>query len=246
MTLQLATSGPCAGHRCDNCPQCQAGECCGADVYEAWAEQPDPTAPAYGTAGLWHVDDDGRIQCHICGQHFHDLGRHAATTHNTPAAAYRALYGFTPTAPLASAKLRAIRAANAATRLDPNRRAELVDNLDNVRPTPEQLSVIAYRREATPRMRAYRKDHPPPNPSDGAAALHAKRAADPVFSGQIRRRAIAARRRHRDYTQRCPVCGWTFCAIRYRGQQPKTCRTPECLTEIRRRAYNARKDRAPV
>jgi hypothetical protein len=26
----IADSGPCTGHRCDNCPECRGGTCCGS------------------------------------------------------------------------------------------------------------------------------------------------------------------------------------------------------------------------
>ena len=34
-TLRIPDDGPCAGHPCDDCERCLAGDCCGCDVGEA-------------------------------------------------------------------------------------------------------------------------------------------------------------------------------------------------------------------
>ncbi len=34
-TLRIPDDGPCAGHPCDDCERCSAGDCCGCDVGEA-------------------------------------------------------------------------------------------------------------------------------------------------------------------------------------------------------------------
>jgi hypothetical protein len=45
-----------------------------------------------GQLGLIGVDGAGKLQCHICGRGFHNLGSHAAT-HNTWTDEYKAYFG---------------------------------------------------------------------------------------------------------------------------------------------------------
>jgi hypothetical protein len=45
----------------------------------------------------------------------------------------------------------------------------------------------------------------------------------------------ARRRRLGDTSRHCPICECWFCPVPGTGRQIKTCRTKECLQEVRRR-----------
>jgi len=108
LELILATSGPCAGHLCDNCRRCKRGECCGRDL-------PTYRLPALGDWGgmvygeLGVLDDDGTtVGCHCCGGRFRLLGRHIESAHNLTVEEYRAIFGLNAGHPLAAEATRAV------------------------------------------------------------------------------------------------------------------------------------------
>jgi hypothetical protein len=83
----------------------------------------------------------GALKCACCGRYVEDLARHARG-HGLSADAYRAMWGLNCSTPLASARLRAVRAElgfRHGHRLQPD---------DALRPTGEQRSRWARNREA--------------------------------------------------------------------------------------------------
>lgn len=227
-SLRVPTTGVCAGHRCDDCPECVEGICCGADVDEAWNHLPAQGSwpNMVGTLGVWDTDGDGKLACHVCGKHYLAIGIHAYRAHGITAETYRAYFGFSLSAPLVAVQLIPTLQANGKNAPKEAQQA-WADNLANVRPSREQLSVIAYRRESRAEVRAKRLPHLAKIRAKGLESFLVK-MRDPIFSGQVRAKRIKARRRHKLYDQRCPYCGYTFCAIRYKGSIPVTCRSTEC------------------
>jgi len=132
---------PCRNHPCDNCDICQSGICCGAEVGEPnlpyQGSYPDEF---YGNVGVL-LEKDGKVQCHICGRWFIELGRHTSTKHKVSADEYRAYFGLACGRALCPQSLSDIRRKNAlSSGLGKGR------TLPNM--TSEQRSLIAYKREA--------------------------------------------------------------------------------------------------
>lgn len=202
--------------------------CCGAEVEEAWNQIPAQGSwpDMVGTLGVWTTDLDGRIACHVCGGFYLSIGVHAYRAHGITSEQYRGYFGFSLSTPLVAVQLIPTLQANGRN-APPEAQQRWADNLANVRPSSEQLSVIAYRREQRAEVRLKRIPHLQNIHAKGNEAFMIK-MRDPIFSGQVRAKRIKARRRHRLYDQRCPYCGFTFCAIRYKGQIPTTCRSTEC------------------
>lgn len=242
--LSVPTSGVCQGHRCDYCPECVSSSCCGADVAEFWNQLPkEGTWPdAKAPLGVLETDGDGRIKCHICGQHYHQLAVHVVRLHKITAEEYRCYFGFSRRTPLVSADLIPVLRKNGENAY-PEHQQAIKDNLDKVRPSREQMSVIAYRRERQAETKAKRKPQLELARLKAAEAMELYRR-DPIFSGQIRGKLIKARRRHKIYDQRCPYCGWSFCAIRYKGHIPTTCRSEVCKKAAKVAAAKAKARRA--
>jgi AP2 domain len=94
MRLEIAVEGPCKGHGCDNCKTCRAGRCCRRDnpLYRLPEEGSWP-GPIFGTLGVL-ASDGVRVQCHICGNWYLTVARHAVTAHDVTAREYKALFGF--------------------------------------------------------------------------------------------------------------------------------------------------------
>ena len=140
-TLRIPDDGPCAGHPCDDCERCLAGDCCGCDVGEAglplegsWPHQ------AHGAVGVL-VEQRGRLQCHCCGGWFEELSRHVRS-HGLSADAYRSMWGLNCTTALAGERLRAQRAGLG------HQHGHRLGSADRLEPTAEQRSAWARAREA--------------------------------------------------------------------------------------------------
>lgn len=243
MNLETATNGVCRGHRCDYCPRCVAEDCCGADVYEKWHEWPEQGSwpDTQGELGAFELDDAGRLKCHVCGRFYRSVAQHAAMSHEMDADTYRAYFGFALNAPLVSAEIISRLSENGQKASQEHKQA-LKNMLDSVRPSREQMSVISYRRESRAELKPKRDLQLKGISAKGLEALRIKRM-DPIFSGKVRASQIRAARRHKLYDQRCPYCGYSFCAIRYRGSPPITCRSADCMRKAKqaaqRKARNA-------
>lgn len=74
-----------------------------------------PTPP-YGDHGIL-TDDGERVQCHICGRWFDNLGSHTARAHRVSARSYKARFGLKMSVGLIGPALRAaLRAGQSARR----------------------------------------------------------------------------------------------------------------------------------
>lgn len=151
--MELQDSGCCEGHRCDDCDICRSGTCCGADVAE-------PNLPRQGSYPHdWHgelgvlLEKDGKVQCHICGNWYVELGRHTATKHKVNAETYRAYFGL------------AIGRALCPEWFSEKRRAKAKQEKLGSQATPitqltsEQRSLLSYRREARLETAIDRRKH---------------------------------------------------------------------------------------
>lgn len=234
--MHVAVKGVCQGHRCDDCVECQGGYCCGSDVAEVWNRLPKQGSwpDMIGELGIFTLDESGKLQCHVCGRFYDGLSQHVNRAHNLNAEEYRAYFGFSLSAPLISQNLINTMRENGNNASEEHKQA-MVLLLDQVRPSREQMSVIAYRRESRAELKPKRNLQLKQISARGLEALAIKRR-DPIFSGAIRRKQINARRRHKLYDQRCPYCGFSFCAVRYRGTLPITCRSAECRKAAKRAA----------
>lgn len=74
-----------------------------------------PTPP-YGDHGIL-TDDGERVQCHICGRWFDNLGSHTARAHRVSARSYKARFGLKMSVGLIGPALRARRSARAKARV---------------------------------------------------------------------------------------------------------------------------------
>lgn len=69
-----------------------------------------PLENGHGYQGvLLKRKDDGRIQCHICGDWYHSLGKHSCYAHGIPADEYRYKFSLPLSYPLCSQKVSAKR-----------------------------------------------------------------------------------------------------------------------------------------
>lgn len=92
-TLEVATSGCCKGHPCDNCKTCQSGRCCRRDnpSYQL-PKLGEWSGPIYGKLGV--LEDDGtKVECHCCGEWFKAVGHHAWHAHNLTSMEYKSIFG---------------------------------------------------------------------------------------------------------------------------------------------------------
>jgi hypothetical protein len=64
---------------------------------EQLPELGDWDGPLFGELGVLAADEDGRVQCHVCGKHYAALGRHVVLSHELTPDDYRALFGLRAT-----------------------------------------------------------------------------------------------------------------------------------------------------
>ncbi len=152
----------CLGHRCDHCPTCLSGACCGEEVGQAdLPAQGSWPGPLFAPLGEL-VEIDGKVVCHICGWKGIALTHHLWHRHKgVTADDYRAYFGLACTRSLLSEAERLRRSQAAKEQgLGDRRIAER-------QPTPEQMSVIATNREA--RIEVARKRRKQLTPEFGQA-----------------------------------------------------------------------------
>lgn len=136
--------GACDGHRCDGCPTCLSGSCCGEEVGQAdLPAQGSWPGPLHAPLGEL-VERDGKVLCHICGKGVVGLTRHLTHKHKgVTADKYRAYFGLAcghsllPQHEIDRRREQAISQRLAGFIQTPPPRA-----------TSEQLSVIATKRES--------------------------------------------------------------------------------------------------
>jgi predicted transcriptional regulator len=91
--FSVAVAGDCAGHLCDDCGVCQGGTCCGRDRPDyQLPELGDWDGPFHGELGVL-LEEEGKVQCHTCGNFFKSLGTHIRIQHDLLGDEYRALFG---------------------------------------------------------------------------------------------------------------------------------------------------------
>lgn len=144
-------SGCCAGHRCDECDLCLSGTCCGADVAET-------NLPRQGSwPNEWHgelgvlKESNGKVECHICGKWFIELGRHVSAKHKVSADEYRAYFGLATKRALCPKSFSKERSERA-------KEQGLGKHTTTPKMTSEQYSLIAYKREARLETATKRKE----------------------------------------------------------------------------------------
>lgn len=133
-------------------------------------EQGSYPEPWHGELGVL-LEKDGRVQCHVCGQWFVELGRHASTKHKLPAEVYRSYFGLAIRRPLCPEWLSEQRSAKAKGERFGHGRTS------NVELTSEQRSLIAYRRESRVETAKKRQQQLPGQARDAANARWAKERA---------------------------------------------------------------------
>lgn len=152
-TLRIPLEGHCAGHPCDDCDRCKAGDCCGNDVGEAGLPL-EGTWPYehFGVVGVLRIIKS-RLQCHCCGELFENLARHVIA-HNLTVDSYKALWGLNSTQPLVSSAIIEVRRQQG---LEVGNK-----NLIKVPPhiTREQRSQQARAREARAQTKLRRGEQP--------------------------------------------------------------------------------------
>lgn len=223
----MVATTTCVGHRCDECSVCTAGTCCGDAVVDASLPEEGALGLAKGQQiGSLAVAENGRVLCHLCGLAFNDLAAHARMKHGVTADEYRAAFGLASGTALCSQVVSERRRTNPGPGFAGVHPSELL--------TPEQRSRIASRREQRTEVKMKRRARMLSGQAKAMAEKSAEAMQDPARSGKARRKKIEARRRHKDYTQTCPECGWTFCRV---GNRPRvTCGQPECVQRSKLRA----------
>lgn len=147
MALEIATTGCCAGHKCDNCATCRKGRCCRKDDPEYRLPTPDEWgAPIHGCVGVLATDGD-TLQCHVCGEWFIGLNHHAWNAHNLLAREYKAYFGLNLNTPLVSPDV------SAKLRSNGERLYERFGVPDDLHRTPEQNSHAAARKRSAQQVR---------------------------------------------------------------------------------------------
>lgn len=153
-TLRIPCDGACAGHPCDDCERCRAGDCCGNDVGEAglplegsWPHE------HHAPLGVLVRSKAGHLRCHCCGEYHDDLSKHVRA-HGLTADAYRAMWGLNSTTALISERLRAVKAELG------RQHGHRLNESEWKRPTGEQRSRWAKDREARAETRIRRGEQP--------------------------------------------------------------------------------------
>lgn len=111
--------------------------------------------PIFGERGVLACDDEGeRVQCHVCGRWWRNLGIHAAITHKIGADDYRRLFGLRASTGLVSPAQRQ-RYARYEDRLAQVRETgqELIRGL-----TPAERRALVLGRKVRPEARQDRRD----------------------------------------------------------------------------------------
>lgn len=236
----------CFGHACDNCHYCATGTCCGEAVVEAdlpvmgsWEGK--PKVPL----GQVKITQEGKIICHICGGEFIALWMHIQKRHGIDADQYRAYFGLRTTEPLcgpAMYEARSKRQGATEEARDEAAKVEQAARLERYRMdfTREQRSVWSRSREQ--RLQAVGAGIARQSAA-ASAAWQERRLNDPDADRRWRGKLIVAKRRRLDEGTTCSVCGAQFCVVNSRAikaRSPrKTCGSPECKSEIKRRAQRA-------
>lgn len=246
LPVQTVETHVCFGHPCDNCHYCASGICCGEAVVDV--DLPDPGTWAgdqHVLTGTVKITQDGKIVCHICGGEFIALWMHIQKRHGIDADQYRAYFGLRTTEPLCGPAMyegRSNRQGQVEEARNEEARVEQARRLERYRMdfTSEQRSAWSRNREQ--RLQAMgagiaRQSH------TGAAAWQQRRLNDPDADRKWRGKLILAKRKRLDEGTVCSVCGAQFCVVNSRqikARSPrKTCGSPECTKEIKRRAQQA-------
>lgn len=237
---------PCDGHPCDRCHYCESGTCCGeavveADLPEAGSWKGDQVV----LTGTVKITQEGKIVCHICGGEFTALWMHIQKRHGIDADQYRAYFGLRTTEPLCGPAMyegRSERQGAAEEARNEEAKVEQAARLEKYRMdfTREQRSIWSRSREQ--RLQAVGAGIARQS-ATGAAAWQQRRLSDPDADRKWRGKLIVAKRRRLDEGTTCSVCGAQFCVVNSRqikARSPrKTCGSPECKSEIKRRAQRA-------
>jgi hypothetical protein len=195
--------------------------------------------------GQVRITDDGKIVCHICNGHFKALWMHIQKSHNINADQYRAYFGLRTTEPLCGPALyeaRSDRQGATEEARDEEAKVEQAARLERYRMdfTSEQRSAWSRNREQ--RLQAVGAGIARQSAA-GVAAWQQRRLTDPDADRKWRGKLIVAKRKRLDEGTTCSVCGAQFCVVNSRqikARSPrKTCGTPECTSEIKRRAQRA-------
>ena len=97
--LSIPAGGPCQGHLCDSCERCLGTRDKGLGPRCCRNDNPGYSLPDLGSwmpffGRLGHRNTDGtKIECHVCGEWFRSIGRHAYAMHNLTVLEYRAAFG---------------------------------------------------------------------------------------------------------------------------------------------------------
>lgn len=89
----------CAGHACDGCRMCVRGYCCRSDDSGYRLPEPGDIPVSYGTLGTIAEDNETQ-QCHMCGEWFRSLHKHAYHSHDLTPDEYRSAFGLAWRQPL--------------------------------------------------------------------------------------------------------------------------------------------------
>jgi hypothetical protein len=214
------TQRTCDAHPpCDQCAVCRKGRCCRKD-------DPGYALPALGSitpffGALGERNDAGdRIECHVCGGWYRNVGSHSWQAHDLTISEYRSAFGLGSRGLISDdyrAQMSEIRRIAYAKR----------DPLPvGVRPTPEQRragveSLESRRRTAEARQRAL------------PALLAAAHAPETI------EKMRATKRRQTDEIvedRECDVCGKGYRVVRWKGDL--TC-SRACRRELRARIARA-------
>lgn len=236
-------NSPCWGHPCDNCYHCRRGQCCGEAVREA-------NLPAVGSwqgtihvpLGQMEVTTGGLVVCHICGEQLKALWMHINRKHGIDAHEYRAYFGLRTSEPLCSPLVYEARSDRMGA-VNARSAADAAERLEKYRQdfTPEQRSLWSRNREQ--RLQAQGESVIADFAAAGGQAWHSRRQQDPEADSAWRGKLIVAKRRMQEEGTACVVCGVRFCVLTSRAVKQrsprKTCGSPECRKEIKRRAQAA-------
>jgi len=218
------------------------------------------TGPLHGRLGVL-ADDGERVQCHICGAFFGNLGGHVSQVHGLTPDDYKRRFGLNATTGLIGPALRRARqqegderklgpdyarfmaagararAAAQGPRSTKGRRLRLQQRLD---PKVQAARKAALER-ANEVLRARRADgtYRPAgwsgrDPKEISAKGHARLKElrnDPAWREEFARRVSEARGGRLQVT--CVICGTTF-SEPHSHRRRKTC-SAECRAELRRR-----------
>jgi hypothetical protein len=109
MRTRVAATPACPDHACDSCRSCRSGRCSGKDrpLQVRFGDTGMWEGPVFGQFGVLETDEDGRLQCHICGEWRVSVAAHSSQAHRISADEYRALFGLRADTGLVGPGLRA-------------------------------------------------------------------------------------------------------------------------------------------